>query len=222
MKTAAFGFRMHSGWGVFVAVSGDSGSIEIVHRSRIDVIDPFLPGGKQPYHYAAELPSDKGEQHISSCAKLSQALALTAITETLQDLKKRQYQIASAAVLMASGRALPSFPAILASHPLIHTAEGEFFRGVVTKACDELRIPATQIRERELEDLCKSAFGRRATQISQKISQMGAILGAPWTADHKAATTAALLILRGRSEQFTGRGESSQFSQKRQEVGHPK
>jgi hypothetical protein len=199
MKTAAFGFRMHSGWGAFVAVSGDSGSMEIVHRCRLDVIDPSLPGGKQPYHYAAELAPDKGEQHISNCFKLSQAMALTGISEALQGLNERQYGVTSAAVLRGSGRDLPSLPAILASHPLIHTAEGEFFRSVVIKACYELRIPVAQIRERELDDLCRSAFGRRATQMSQKISGMGTILGAPWTADYKAAATAALLILKSRS-----------------------
>ena len=185
---------MHSGWGVVVAVSGDPDSLKIVHRSRVDVIDTSLPGAKQPYHYAAELPLEKGKQHISSCSVLSEAIALTAIREALQELEERQYQIKSAAVLMGSGRALPSLAQILVSHPLIHTAEGEFFRSAVIKACIELRVPVEKIRERELEHLSRSAFGRKATQILQKISGMGRIIGAPWTADHKAAATAALIL----------------------------
>jgi hypothetical protein len=194
MKTAAFGFRLHSGWGVLVAVSGSADSPEIVHRCRLDVIDPSRPGGKQPYHYAAELPSEKAKQHISHCSALSAATALTAIGEIMQELRERRYQIRSAAVLMASGRALPSLPEILASHPLIHTAEGEFFRTVVIKACTELKVPVEKIREWELEELSKSVFGRKAARVSQRISGMGAILGAPWTADHKAAAMAALIL----------------------------
>lgn len=189
---------MHSGWGVLVAVSGDAESAEVVHRCRIVVMNASLPGGKQPYHYAANLPSLEWERHISETSALSTSIALAAITEILKKLINRQYRVTSSAVLMASGRALPSLPKILASHPLIHTAEGEFFRNVVIKACDELKIPVTKIRERELEERAKSAFGRSAAQISRKISAMGAILGPPWTADHKAAALAALLTLENR------------------------
>jgi hypothetical protein len=198
MKTAAFGFRMHSGWGILVAVSGDTDLLEVVLRSRIVVIDASLPGGKQPYHYAAELSLDKSEQHISKCSAISEALALATIRVSLRELNKHQYRVTSSAVLMASGRALPSLPEILASHPLIHTAEGEFFRNVAIKACDELKIPVTQIRERELEEGAKSAFGKSAAQVTRKISAMGASLGPPWTADHKAAALAALLTLKNR------------------------
>jgi len=195
MKTAAFGFRMHSGWGALVAVSGDADSAEVVHRCRLEVIDPSLPGGKQPYHYAAELPLEKGKQHISNCSAQSKAKALTAICDTLQELKSRQYQIKSAAVLMASGRALPSLPEILASHPIIHTAEREFFRSAVIKACAELKIPLKQFRERELEDHANSAFGKKSLLVLRRVSGMGIVLGPPWTADYKAAALAALLAL---------------------------
>jgi len=198
MKTAAFGFRMHSGWGVLVAVCGNADSMDIVHRCRIVVMDSSLPGGKQPYHYAAELSSEKGQQHIQKCSALSEAMALRAIGETLQQLKDRQYRITSAAVLMASGRALPSLPEILASHPLINTAEGEFFRNAVIRACGELQLPVEQVRERELDDQAKSAFGKSAAQVSRKISGMGTILGPPWTADHKTAALGALLSLANR------------------------
>jgi hypothetical protein len=198
MKTAAFGFRMHSGWGVLVAVCGNADSMEIVHRCRIVVMDSSIPGGKQPYHYAAELPDEKRGQHISKCATLSESMARAAIEESLQELQKRQYQIKSAAVLMASGRVLPSLSKILASHPLIHTAEGEFFRNAVIEACAELKVLVEQIRERELDDRAKSAFGKSAAQVSRKISGMRTILGPPWTADYKTAALAALLSLANR------------------------
>jgi len=198
MKTAAFGFRMHSGWGVLVAVSGDTDLVEVVLRRRIVVMDTSLRGGKQPYHYAAELPSDQCERHIAKCAALSESMAHAAIVEALEELKKLEYRITSAAVVMASGRALPSLPAILASHPLIHTAEGEFFRKAVIKACAQLKIPTAQIREREIEERAKCAFGKRTAEILRRISRMGKILGPPWTADHKAAALAAWLTLENR------------------------
>jgi hypothetical protein len=198
MKTAAFGFRMHSGWGVLVAVSGDADSVEVVHRCRVEVIDPSLLGGKQPYHYAAELSSEKGQQHIQKCSALSEAMALSAIGETLQQLKDRQYRINSAAVVMASGRALPSLPEILASHPLIHTAEGEFFRNAVIRACAELKIPVEKIQGRDLEGRAKSFFGKKSMPLLRRIGGMRTSLGPPWTADHKIAALAALLSMANR------------------------
>jgi len=186
---------MHSGWGVLVAVSGHADSPALVDRRRIVVMDPGTPGGKQPYHHAAELSSEKAEQHIAKCMALSETMAQEAITQVFAELSKRNYRVASAAVLMAAGRSLPSLSQILASHPLIHTAEGEFFRKSVIGACEKLQIRVTQIRERELEERAKSAYGKNAAQVSRKISAMGSVIGPPWTADHKAATLAALFTL---------------------------
>jgi hypothetical protein len=195
MKPAALGFRMHSGWGVLVAISGDADCPAVVDRRRIVVMDPATPGGNQPYHYAAELSPEKAEQHIKRCGALSERMAQEVIKQIFAELNERNYRIASSAVLMAAGRSLPSLPEILASHPLIHTAEGEFFRKSVISACETLKIPVTQIREREVEERAESAHGKKAAQILRKVAAIGGSIGPPWTADHKAATLAALLTL---------------------------
>ena len=186
---------MHSGWGVLVAVSGDPDSLVVVDRRRIVVMDPATPGGKQPYHYAAELSPEKAEEHIAKCAALSETMAKQATKQVLAELSEHSYRVASAAMLMAAGRSLPSLPQILASHPLIHTAEGEFFRKSVISACKALKLPVTEIREREIEERTKSAHGKKAAQILRAIAAMGGSIGPPWTADHKAATLAALLTM---------------------------
>ena len=194
MRRAALGFRMHSGWGVLVAVSRIGDSVEVVERRRIVVTDPAVPGATQPYHYAAELESPQAERHIANCAALSERLALAAIEETVRRLEERSYRIAGAAVLLASGRALPPLAKILAAHPLIHTAEGEFFRNVVRQACERLKIAIVAIPERELEERAKAVLEKEAGSLQRSIATMGSSIGAPWTKDHKAAALAALLI----------------------------
>ena len=67
-----------------------------------------------------------------------------------------------AAVLLASGRPLPALEKILAAHPLIHSAEGEFFRHAASKAFESQHIPVTAIRERDLDERAKAAFGNAA------------------------------------------------------------
>jgi hypothetical protein len=100
-----------------------------------------------------------------------------------------------AAILLASGRALPPLAKILAAHPLIHTAEGEFFRHAVHSACEGLEIPVTAIRVRELDARAKVAFAKRAGQVQSSIASLGRSVGPPWTSDHKTAALAAALLL---------------------------
>jgi hypothetical protein len=196
MESAALGFRMHSGWGVLVAVSGAADSVAVVDRRRIVVADPSAPGGNQPYHFAANLSGNDCEEFIAKCRDRTERMAFSAIKESLHELQQRKYRVTLAAVLMASGRALPSLSQILASHPLIHTAEGEFFRTAVITACGKLDLTTAQVREREIEEIARSAYGGKAASVSRKISTVGASIGPPWTADHKAAALAALMTLK--------------------------
>ncbi len=200
MKRAALGFRMYSGWGVLVAVSGDARSVEVVDRRRIVITDATIPGATQPYHHAASMGLQESESHIANCAALSKRLALAAIEQVVRELDGRQYRVVGSAVLLASGRALPSLAKILAAHPLIHTAEGEFFRNSIRNACERLKISVEAIRERELEERMKAAFGNSASQMQREIATAGSSIGPPWTKDHKAAALAALLVLSPASE----------------------
>jgi hypothetical protein len=196
MKRAALGVRMHSGWGALVAVCGVADSLVVIDRRRIVVTDPSIPGAKQPYHYASSLGLES-EKYINNCAEVSGRLALAAVDGMVRELEGRDYRIVGSALLLASGRTLPPLSSILVSHPLIHTAEGEFFREAVRKACERLEIPVTAIRERELDGRAKKAFGNAASRMQRRISSLGSSIGPPWTKDHKNAALAACLILAG-------------------------
>src|SRR5438067_13471664 len=104
MKRAAFGIRMHSGWGVLVAVAGDPDSLEVIDRRRSVVTDPATPGAKQPYHRAVTLGLPKSETYLAKCAADSERLAFAAIGDMVRELDERRYGISGAALLLASGR----------------------------------------------------------------------------------------------------------------------
>jgi len=191
---------MHSGWGVLVAVSGDANSIEVVERKRIVITDPAIPGANQPYHHAAglgtsELGFRESEKYLASCATVSERLAFTAIEEVVRAFERQDYRVVGSAVLLAAGRPLPPLAKILGSHPLLHAAEGQFFRNAVIQACQRLKLTVAEIRERDLEDQAKTVFGPAASQLQRRIAALGSSIGPPWTKDHKAAALAALLIL---------------------------
>jgi hypothetical protein len=193
MKRAALGVQMHSGWGVLVAVS--ESPVEILDRRRMVTADPKIPGAIQPYHFASQLESTQQQKHLEHCATSSAALAKIAIAELVRELLAREYQVVGTVVLLASGRTLPALEKILAAHPLIHTAEGEFFREAVIRACEELHLPVTTIPVRDLDDQAKVAFGQTANHLQASIASMGSKIGPPWTKDHKTAALAAAFIL---------------------------
>ncbi len=195
MKRAAIGVRMHSGWGALVAVANSGGAMEVLERRRVAVTTPGTPGVSQPYHFAKKLELAEAEKFLGNSFAASKRLALAAVQDVVGELRDRQYRVIGSAVLLASGRTLPPLAKILASHALIHAAEGEFFREVFSKACEGLDLSVSGIRERDLEERVQTAFGKAATRMRRQISTLGRSLGPPWTADQKTAALAALIVL---------------------------
>ncbi len=197
MKHAVIGIRAHSGWGAAIAVGRRLNGPEILDRRRISVVDGHARGAKQPYHFARELPLRDAETHLANCAKTARELAGRELKSIVDTVSGRGYRVVGCAILASSGRALPGLEAILASHPLIHTAEGEFFRNVFANACADMGIPVTRIRERQLVESAVSALAVPAAKIAKRLTDIGREIGPPWTQDQKNAALAGWLMLSG-------------------------
>jgi hypothetical protein len=200
MQPAAIGIRSHSGWGALVVAAGSPGAIEIVDRRKILITAPNIKGASQPYHFAkARFEKDQSlsnaESYLAECAAASEQLAWDALGEIIGGARRLDKAVARCAILLAAGRSLPTLPKILASHPLIHTAEGEFFRQALRGAAERLKIEVTGVRERDLDQRARVVFGAAATSLGREIAGLGSSLGPPWTADQKNACLAALLVL---------------------------
>jgi hypothetical protein len=109
------------------------------------------------------------------------------------------YQVQGACVLRASGRPLPELAGILASHALIHTAEGELYRTALREACARCAVPETGISERALPAEASRALGRSPEDLQSRITGFGKVLGSPWRQDEKLSTLAAWLVLARRT-----------------------
>jgi hypothetical protein len=169
-----------------VAVAGTIDTLRVLERRRIVIADPEIPGSKQPYHAAAELPFPQAEELVRTAIESSRALALEAMVAAVKVLRVRGHEIAGCGVVLGSGKALPGLKSILASHALIHTAEGEMFRDVLVWAAQSQCLPVTGVREKELD----------STGL-KRIDSFGKLIGPPWTQDQKYATVAALTALAG-------------------------
>jgi hypothetical protein len=203
MKRAAIGVRMHSGWGALVAVANGADAVEVIDRRRIAITVSESPGANQPYHFAEKLDLAEAERFIENSFASATCLALASVREVVAELRGREYRVAGFAILLASGRPLPALAKILASHALIHAAEGEFFRKAFSKACEGLDLSVTGFRERDLDECVQTTFGKGAARVEQRVSTLGKSLGPPWTADQKTAALAALIVLQ------TSQGDSA-------------
>jgi len=84
---------------------------------------------------------------------------------------------------------------ILASHALIHAAEGEFFRSAVLQACSDNRLPVAGVKEKELLIRCWDELDIPRKDLEDHLAHMGRSIGSPWRQDEKFATLAAWLAL---------------------------
>jgi hypothetical protein len=196
-SNASIGFRAHSGWAALIVVSAPPSTPQVLERRRIELCDARDARSKQPYHAAEPLEFAKAEKLINGCIASSQKLALQAVRAIVNDLGQQGTHVTGAAVLCASGRALPELKAILASHALIHAAEGEMFRDVLAYACEQCGLSVTRIREREVWGTTASCVGLSEVKLQQHLVRLGKLLGAPWTQDEKFATLAAWAALTG-------------------------
>src|SRR4030081_3375866 len=157
-EPVALGFRSHSGWAAVVAVSGSPGRPVVLERRRIETADSAIPCSKQPFQAAEGLGVEKAEALIQQCRESSTLLAMNAVSRMMAQLKQNGLAVVGAGILFASGRSLPNLAAILRSHALIHTAEGEFFREVLVRASEHCSLPVTKVKEREVWDRGTTAF----------------------------------------------------------------
>src|SRR6266508_6597711 len=194
----AVGLRTHSGWAALVAVAGSPRSPEILLRRRIELADPRVPGSKQPYHAAEGESLPAAAKIVGRCAGDAQRLAGKAFEEVLVELKRSKHPVAACGLLLASGRPLPELEAILASHALVHTADGELFRDALAAAAQERGLPVIRVREKEIFSLASAGLHIPEEEIARCLKDIGRSIGAPWTQDQKLAALAAWVAVAPR------------------------
>jgi hypothetical protein len=191
----ALGFRAHSGWTAGIAVAGPPQSSVVIDRRRIELVDEKTSRSLQPYHAAAEMEFQEAEKWVKHCIDRTQTLARQAVQAFIRELEGKDYRVVACGVVLASGRALPPLATILASHPLIHTAEGELFRNALSGAGKDHGLPVTGVKERELYTRGAAELGVDEDELRRRLMEMGRLLGPPWRQDEKSSTVAAWLAL---------------------------
>jgi hypothetical protein len=150
-----------------VVVSGSSSAPVVLDRRRVELVDRSLP--RQPYHAVAERGAPRGT--IDAVAKAASGAAARAVASVAR---------ADAVGVVATERRIPSdLDRILASHALLHAAEGHLFERAVIEAAADAGLAVHVVEPRTIE-------------VPPAVEALRAVVGAPWQKDHKWAATAAL------------------------------
>jgi hypothetical protein len=174
----ALGISPHTGWAVAVVAGRHAGSLVVTLRKRIQLIDENLP--PQPYHAADGMPTAAAADLVARVV----ADAHECARRELAGIRAEVDDVAAMAVV-GEEKAVPTDTAkVLASHALMHTAEGELYRRALVDAAAKLGLETWRVSARDLGD-----------DLEDELARIGRELGPPWRKDHKHAVLAALAAL---------------------------
>ena len=174
-----------------VAVCLEKGKPGVLHRERLQLVETFTYRFRQPYHTGERMGLPGAREFIAGVREKGRELAYRAIRGLQAELEERGYQLRRGALLLASGRPLPELEKILASHALIHTADGELFRECLLHASERCGLGVATMRERGLLEQGVKALRIARPSLLRRLTELGGPFGAPWTQDEKFATLAA-------------------------------
>ena len=195
MKQAAIGFRVHSGWAAAVAVCVEKGAPVVLAKQRVHLVETFTYEFRQPYHTAEKMLLGQAREFIARMQAEARRLAYRAVRELAYRTQEQGAKLTRCGLLLASGGPLPALEKILASHTLIHTADGELFRDALLHASARCGQQKFTIKEKELLDRAGQVFRAKPNELMRRVTELGRSLGAPWAQDEKFATLAAWLVL---------------------------
>jgi hypothetical protein len=199
------GLRPHTGWAAVVVLGGDPPAL--FERRRLDLRAPGIPD--QLYHLAAELEFADAERLVTQTMAAVRELAVRALHSAIEEHRAAGRRIVGCAVIGAL-RQTPGLAAILGSHPRIHAAEGDLFRGALADAARATRTELVEISERTLAADVARALHLTAPALEGRIAALGRDAGPPWRVDQKLAAMAALLVLARSREHARPRVKSRQ------------
>jgi hypothetical protein len=173
---AGLGWRAHSGWAVGVVVSGE-GQPVVAWRERVELGDGSLP--RQPYHAVADaqMPPAEAAKLISRVERAATTYAAAVTREVV-----RSFGVEAVGVVGGERQLPGELERLLASHLLLHAAEGDLYEQALVAAAAAAGLSPLLVPPRSVD-------------IPEAIDRAGKLLGPPWQKDHKFAAVAALRAL---------------------------
>ena len=195
-RTAAIGFSAHSGWAAMVVLGGTMAAPSLLDRSRVSLIDDRDPEAKQPYHAVEFLCVEEATGRLDGYLSVAIRMARESIQAQSEKLGNLGIALKSVGILESSSRKDIPLSSILASHALIHAAEGDHYRNALSAAAELLRLEVCRLQARALEEHAMKCLRLPHKRLLDTVSGLGREVGPPWGADQKKAALLAWTLLK--------------------------
>jgi hypothetical protein len=195
LRPAAIGFAPHSGWAAMVVLCGAPGGLRVLARSRVELVNDRAPESKQPYHEVESMSVEAAAKRLCEYMAAATSMARSAVDGQCKDLTGRGYRVRSIGILDSASRKQVPLSSILASHALIHAAEGDHFRNALAAAAEQSGLSVCRMPARNLEETAAALLRISVQSVRDAVKKLGIQVGAPWGADQKQAALLAWLLL---------------------------
>lgn len=189
----ALGFRPHTGWSTVVAVGREHGAVRVVHRAQLKMGPAGLPA--QVYHAAREVGRAEAAALVDRVAGEVGGLAVAGVGAVVAALRARGQHPVAAGIPVGSLPLPAELTRILASHALLHAAEGDLYCQALADGADRHGLALALVPARDLAARAASELGGDDAAVRDRLAALGRELGPPWRRDEKEATLAAVLAL---------------------------
>lgn len=191
-----FGLKAHSGWAALVVIGNDRDGLQVIDRRRIELAEDGSsqwPG--QPYHAADGLPQAQARKIVQRGIDAARRLAVNELRAAIKRTRDAGHEVAACAVLMPAPMPDWSTEEILAVHLRMHKAEGAMYPEALARGAKTCGLDVVGIAEKSLGERAGKMVAVSAGAAMKKIAVLGKSVGAPWGADQKNATLAAMIAL---------------------------
>jgi hypothetical protein len=178
-----------------VVLGGSAATLSVLARTRIELIDAKDREAKQPYHAVEFLCAEEAAGRLRGYLETATAMAGSAIGAQCAILEEHGYRVRSIGILDSAARNASSLSAILASHALIHAADGNHFRNALSAAAELHGLSVHRMPARHLEDHAVDQLHLPLKRLLGTVNDLGRQVGPPWGADQKKAALLAWTLL---------------------------
>ena len=195
----ALGMKAHSGWAAVVVLGTRGGDLQVVDRSRMELVEKDEASwAKQPYHAAERLKAADARDLVARGLETARRIAVREVGTALKRVREAGHEVAACAVLVVDPMPEWTVDEILAVHFRMHKAEGVLFRDALARAAGACGVKFVGIAEKQLDEQAERALATPANSLRKTIASLGKSVGPPWGKDQKDASLAAMIALQGK------------------------
>ena len=194
-RAAALGCRAHTGWAALVVVAGGVARPEVVVRGRAELGDPGGRVRRNVYHAARALEPAEAADLVEAAEGIAAEQAAAAFERTLRETTDEGAVVRSCAVVVGTFAGEARLESILASHALVHAAEGRLYQGALLQSAESRGLDTIAIPKGSIWEQGEAALGVAEDELRHRIDQLRREVGPPWAQDQKLAALAAWIAL---------------------------